>query len=137
MEAWFAGAHADVGGGYVDDESALSNHALGWMTSRLRGAGLLIDPFGADVPGSGRDSTFHWPWQEGVWRKLPHVPRALPPQWKVHSSVADILAGPAPYNPSNLAPFLVNGAVPADRFGIPTLNRGPGAPRVERLSTPR
>ncbi|WP_449432674.1 DUF2235 domain-containing protein [Pseudomonas putida] len=43
IQAWFTGAHADVGGGYPDDESGLSLNALSWMMAEAASAGLYID----------------------------------------------------------------------------------------------
>lgn len=45
-EVWFAGAHADVGGGYVN--GLLSGVSLNWMIGKLSSSGLL--PPGAAVP---------------------------------------------------------------------------------------
>ncbi len=43
-QAWFVGAHSDVGGGYP--ESGLSNVSLGWLTRRAARCGLVIDEAG-------------------------------------------------------------------------------------------
>lgn len=47
QEVWFAGAHADVGGGY-DDDGGLSGVSLNWMLEQLsresNGAGALVAP---------------------------------------------------------------------------------------------
>jgi uncharacterized protein (DUF2235 family) len=44
---WFAGNHADIGGGYVENESRLSDIALGWMVAAasdtLGDDGLVLD----------------------------------------------------------------------------------------------
>lgn len=40
-QQWFRGAHADVGGGYV--ETGLSDIAFAWMCDRAKAAGLRID----------------------------------------------------------------------------------------------
>jgi uncharacterized protein (DUF2235 family) len=44
---WFAGNHADIGGGYVENESRLSDIALGWMVAASSEAlgqeGLILD----------------------------------------------------------------------------------------------
>jgi uncharacterized protein (DUF2235 family) len=44
---WFAGNHADIGGGYLENESRLSDIALGWMVAAasdtLGGEGLILD----------------------------------------------------------------------------------------------
>src|SRR6185436_11611855 len=41
-QVWFAGVHADVGGGYRD--TALSDISLLWMVDRARRHGLEFDP---------------------------------------------------------------------------------------------
>jgi uncharacterized protein (DUF2235 family) len=40
-QVWFAGAHADVGGGYLD--GALANIPLHWMAERAEACGLKLD----------------------------------------------------------------------------------------------
>lgn len=42
-QLWFAGAHADVGGGYRESESGLAKIALQWMLDEARAAKLAID----------------------------------------------------------------------------------------------
>ena len=42
-QAWFCGAHSDVGGGYPSGEWGLSDIALSWMCDRARDAGLEVD----------------------------------------------------------------------------------------------
>ena len=42
-QAWFAGAHADVGGGYLLHESGLANHALRWMAEEAQAKGLQLE----------------------------------------------------------------------------------------------
>jgi uncharacterized protein (DUF2235 family) len=43
-EVWFAGVHADVGGGYADEEAGLARIALQWMACEAKAKGLRIDP---------------------------------------------------------------------------------------------
>jgi len=43
QQMWFAGAHADVGGGYPAGEDAQSDAALRWMASEAMRAGLVVD----------------------------------------------------------------------------------------------
>lgn len=40
QQVWFPGVHADVGGGYNDDESQLAMIPLSWMVREARAAGL-------------------------------------------------------------------------------------------------
>ena len=42
-QVWFAGNHADVGGGYPEAESGLAKITLSWMLSEARAAGLEIN----------------------------------------------------------------------------------------------
>jgi uncharacterized protein (DUF2235 family) len=42
-QVWFAGVHADVGGGYPEDKSGLSKFPLLWMIAQAEAAGLRID----------------------------------------------------------------------------------------------
>lgn len=42
QQVWFAGAHADVGGGYADTESQLAMIPLAWMLREARAAGLTF-----------------------------------------------------------------------------------------------
>jgi uncharacterized protein (DUF2235 family) len=39
-QVWFAGAHADIGGGYPESESGLSKFPLLWMVNQAKAAGL-------------------------------------------------------------------------------------------------
>jgi hypothetical protein len=40
---WFAGNHSDIGGSYPENESRLSDLALGWMAHQAKKAGLLVN----------------------------------------------------------------------------------------------
>lgn len=42
-EVWFAGVHADVGGGYLEAEAGLSKIVLKWMIDQAQLAGLRMD----------------------------------------------------------------------------------------------
>jgi hypothetical protein len=42
-QTWFAGNHADIGGGYHDNESGLSDRALEWMAEAAEQTGLYIN----------------------------------------------------------------------------------------------
>jgi glutathione S-transferase len=72
---WFAGAHADVGGGYPSRESGLSNIALKWMLDELSAMGLAFKPFPADW-AMQHDAPYHEPWNEPIFKVLPKGPRA-------------------------------------------------------------
>ncbi len=42
-QVWFAGVHADIGGGYPEAESGLSKYPLAWMVEEAERAGLRIN----------------------------------------------------------------------------------------------
>jgi len=42
-QVWFAGVHADIGGGYSEHRSGLSKITLEWMIGEARSAGLLFN----------------------------------------------------------------------------------------------
>jgi uncharacterized protein (DUF2235 family) len=43
-QVWFAGVHADIGGGYPEKEGALSKYPLLWMIEEAMGCGLAFNP---------------------------------------------------------------------------------------------
>jgi uncharacterized protein (DUF2235 family) len=53
-QVWFAGVHADVGGGYLEDQSGLSKFPLLWMIAQAEAAGLRIDNSMVDHLGWGQ-----------------------------------------------------------------------------------
>lgn len=82
VQVLFAGAHADVGGGYptANRESALSDIALQWMIDELAARGVRFGP----VPNDVKPDPFapaHEPWKEGVFAKLPARRRSWD-EWK-------------------------------------------------------
>lgn len=48
-QVWFPGVHCDVGGGYQEDQSALSKVALKWMLAEAHSRGLLLDKARTDL----------------------------------------------------------------------------------------
>ncbi len=73
----FPGAHADVGGGYPEQESELSNIALQWMIEEVRALDVLIKPF----PNEWKireDAEIHKPWTQGIFAALGNEERT----WK-------------------------------------------------------
>ena len=42
-QVWFPGAHSDVGGGYPEGETGLSDEALMWMAAEAENKGLALD----------------------------------------------------------------------------------------------
>ncbi|MBN8973922.1 MAG: DUF2235 domain-containing protein [Rhizobiales bacterium] len=44
LQVWFSGVHADIGGGYSEEESGLSKFPLIWMIDEAVKHGLAVDP---------------------------------------------------------------------------------------------
>jgi uncharacterized protein (DUF2235 family) len=88
-QAWFAGVHSDIGGGYPEKESGLSKFPLLWMIEEARGKGLAVHTEtinhlakGAPQPGSRFTyvapdalSALHDSMTSG-WRVLEWLPKA-------------------------------------------------------------
>jgi Uncharacterized alpha/beta hydrolase domain (DUF2235) len=64
IQKWFAGNHGDIGGGYPDNESRLSDAALKWLVTAAKSAGLKCDDrvlnFHPDSAGRQHDETQSW-----------------------------------------------------------------------------
>lgn len=94
-QAWFAGVHTDVGGGYDYDD--LANHALHWMLGHAQALGLALDaeylkPF---EPGLKRPphNSMQWHYRWLLGGAVPRQPGATPGAEEVpHPSVAARLA---------------------------------------------
>jgi len=85
LEMWFAGVHSDVGGGYPEEESALSKFPLIWIAEEAKEAGLAINTamFNHLIKGHERKGSKHhytppnaaadahrsltWPWKLLEW----------------------------------------------------------------------
>ena len=100
-QVWFAGAHADVGGGY--EESELSDFGLAWMTDRLGSVGLqLKDPLPA-LPQGKADGMLHDSWNQLPYRLKPRFMRSIEKEASLHVSVEQRRALVSNYRPLNLA----------------------------------
>lgn len=100
-QQWFAGAHADVGGGYA--QCGLSDIALQWMIDESRALGLpfsaqALQPALAPDPLQDRHDESRRP----LWRLRPVEPRAVPAQAELHPSVFDRLQGRPDWRPAAL-----------------------------------
>lgn len=118
-QVWFAGVHANVGGGYED--CGLSDVALEWMMERAGDCGLeFCDGYGALAIAGAHDARLHDSYSLGYrvlgdGRRVVNAPRPTRKgqpvrtcEW-VHESVyhrlADVTGPPiGPYLPQNLPP---------------------------------
>jgi uncharacterized protein (DUF2235 family) len=102
-EVWFAGVHADVGGGYPEPESGLAKIALRWMIEQAADSsfGLVVDKekferyvlglergeyVGPDSNGQIHESL------KGAWRLVQWMPRSV---WLVDEGREAIRRPPA------------------------------------------
>jgi len=105
-QVWFAGAHADVGGGYAN--RGLSDIALEWMMEEVNAldAGLQLSPsrlsqaLAPDCLVDRHDET-----RALVWRTRPSKERRIPEDAELHPSVLQRLSERADYRPKALAHF--------------------------------
>jgi len=101
LEVWFAGAHSNVGGGYVD--ANLSNISLFWMLNQAKGLGLMVDltqipGWSAQCPEGERRPSYQefWGGFPDMGAVIEHlgimkVSRAIDPGQKIHASVVDAM----------------------------------------------
>ena len=103
-QVWFVGAHADVGGGYAQAESRLSDIALAWMMQKLTtvdvrfATPLTIVP---DLHSEPRD--IHAPWEHVPFKFLARSHREPQAQDVFHPSVIQRWTSDGTYRPSALA----------------------------------
>lgn len=113
----FPGAHADVGGGYPQEESGLSDCALQWIIDELTALGVAFSPTPTVKLKPDPCGVAHAPWDKVPWNLLPNGQRAFPAGLAVHRSVLDRLgggdrlraAGLAAYEPASLAEAYLSG----------------------------
>lgn len=85
-QVWFAGVHADVGGGYPESQSGLAKITLQWMLDEACPAGVVIDDSqlplvfperGGDSPLAPPDPTapMHNELDHPLWKVLQWIPR--------------------------------------------------------------
>ena len=100
-QVWFAGVHADIGGGYPEAESGLSKYPLIWMIKEAVDQGLAVDPRTVNqlawgVQRKGSPFTYVAPdftrephnSLSGAWRALEWIPKGDKyKEWKDRKSV--------------------------------------------------
>jgi hypothetical protein len=91
-QLWFAGNHSDVGGGYPENESRLSDIALAWMVEATRRvpkkARIQIDP-SLMRPSPSADGMQHDETRSAAFRFAPVKDRDAPKNATVHETVRE------------------------------------------------
>lgn len=98
-QVWFAGVHADVGGGYRDRD--LAAITLDWMLEHAVQAGLRAQTRGAGQLAGDPAGRMHRSYR-GLWRLLGHHMRAIAPDADIHASVGRRRHSRPGYDPENL-----------------------------------
>jgi len=89
-EVWFVGAHADVGGGYPQDEARLSDAGLTWMMQKLAGAGIAFAQPLVYVPVPvAALQAIHKPWASPPFDLGGQIARTVPLTDTFHASVVE------------------------------------------------
>jgi hypothetical protein len=86
LQVWFAGVHADIGGGYPEVQSALSKYPLLWMIEEAVKCGLKVDRRTVNQLGWGRKrkgSPFDY--VKPAFLPDPNVPASA--GWQPHDSM--------------------------------------------------
>src|SRR5262249_32800019 len=85
-EVWFVGAHADVGGGYPQAQSRMSDAALSWMIANLQSVGVTFSaPLTVKLDAQSLDQDIHRPWQQPPFVGLPQGSRSVSLQDTLHA----------------------------------------------------
>ncbi|WP_353247943.1 DUF2235 domain-containing protein [Salinisphaera sp. T31B1] len=99
-QVWFAGVHADVGGGYVD--RGLARITLDWMLEQAVAAGLRLNPESRTGPAGDPAGALHQSYR-GLWRLLGRHVRRIAADADIHASVNRRRVLCRDYDPANLA----------------------------------
>jgi uncharacterized protein (DUF2235 family) len=108
MQYWFAGNHADIGGGYLENESRLSDIALGWMVAaasdKLGDEGLILDRAVLTTHPSA-DGVQHDETRSLAFRLAGKSDRAPVPEATLHPTVVDRFNLPSVWQYDVMAPY--------------------------------
>ncbi len=103
-QVWFVGAHADVGGGYVESESRLSDVALQWLMQKESSVGVRMATPLTRIPNCQCGTqAIHMPWDKVPFKLLPRSPRTPAIEDAFHASVIERWKNDTNYRPKALA----------------------------------
>lgn len=100
LQAWFAGVHSDVGGGYA--KPGLADITLEWMIYRAHGHGLRFRQSYMDAHVNPRANAIMHDSFKGIWKPLGENSRKILKTDFVHRSVTERLEKKPAYQPANL-----------------------------------
>jgi uncharacterized protein (DUF2235 family) len=103
-QVWFVGAHADVGGGYAESESRLSDVALQWMMQKVTDVGVRFATPLTRIPDCQCGvQKIHMPWEKSPFSILPKSQRQPSIEDTFHASLVERWKGDASYRPKALS----------------------------------
>jgi uncharacterized protein (DUF2235 family) len=103
-QVWFIGAHADVGGGYAEAESRLSDVALQWLMQKVSSVGVrLATPLTRAPDCQCGVQPIHMPWEKSPFSMLPKSQRKPTIEDTFHGSVIERWKSDATYRPKALS----------------------------------
>lgn len=114
-QVWFPGVHSDVGGGFPETESGLSDIALQWMLEKAQSCKLSFDPFAVNPDALAKMHESY----EGFYKlqKKFFRPIKLSDPQKgntnefLHASVEERYKNDATYRPKNLVDYYKRNAL--------------------------
>lgn len=146
-QVWFAGVHSDIGGGYPETESRLSDAALKWMLEDVYTNGIGLDVNWPSLnlspsPNGRQHDEYKSRW---VWRFGGKKLRIPGPEDALHDSVRErYLAGPVPhydrlhdYRPPGLAGDPKQKIEPHPKVAVWTDDTNKPPRRTDRLKSRR
>jgi glutathione S-transferase len=103
-QVWFVGAHADVGGGYTESESRLSDVALQWMMQKVSAVGVRLATPLSRVPDCQCGvQKIHMPWENSPFSVLPKSQRNPTIEDTFHTSLVERWKNDTAYRPKALS----------------------------------
>ena len=110
-QVWFPGVHSDVGGGYIETESGLSDLALRWMLDKAQRCNLNFEPIAAIPNPMGlmhESYTGYYKLQTPLYRPIELVtPGKGNTNEALHSSVVERFKKDEAYRPKNLVRYFI------------------------------
>lgn len=108
-QVWFPGVHSDVGGGYPEHETGLSDISLQWMLENAQSRNLSFGPVGLNPDPLGLKHESY----RGFYKLQKEFPRPIdvpvpgrgPSNESLHSSVIERYKNDSNYRPKNLVDY--------------------------------
>ena len=108
-QMWFPGVHSDVGGGYPETETGLSDIALNWMLEKAKGCLLNFDSIAMNPdPLAGMHESYrsYYKLQPKLFRPIGQViPNKGNTNESLHPSVVERYVNDKNYRPKNLVDY--------------------------------